>query len=403
MATKRRRLTAAMTAAMLTACSAMGADWPQWRGPNRDGKSVETIAPWTEAPKVLWELPIGEAHSSPVVVAGRVFCMEKVGTDEIVRALSATDGKELWKHQYNAPFSNVYGNGPRATPTVDAGKVYTLGARGDLRCLEAETGKLVWELNLLSKFKASNLFFGTSASPIVTDGLVLVMAGGENAGVVALDAATGETRWTSQSDRASYASPILVGKPGDRQGIFLTQQGLLAVSVKDGKALWRWPLATFNDENSVTPVAAGDLILGSSISYGLTALKPQGDEPTKVWKADKVTCYFSTPVVVGGEVYAVTGTPAMLKCLDLSSGKELWQHGPVGLLSANLLVAGENLLIQTDTGLLLLARPDRGGFKQLAKAQGCGPGWMTPAISDGKLFLRDNKQIKCLEVKGASR
>lgn len=390
----------AISVCLLCATTVWAADWPQWRGIHRDGVSTETVPIWSEAPKAIWQRPMGEAHSSPVVAGGRVYAMEKAGTDEVVLCLDALTGKEVWKSQYHAPFSNVYGNGPRSTPCVTDGIVVTLGARGDLSAFEAGTGKVLWRVNLLEKFAATNLFFGTSCSPLVHEGMVLVMAGGKGAGVVALDLATGETRWTSQDDRASYASPILFRSATGPQAVVLTQKGLLALRPSDGTELWRWPLETFNDENSVTPVAFEDLVIGTSVSYGGVAMQVEGDKARRAWQTDAFSSYFSTPVVVGKELYAVTGTPATLKCLDARTGKERWKHGPVGLLHASMILADTRLLLQCDTGLLLLVEPDASGYKLLAKAQVSGPTWVHPALSDARLYVRDAKALKCLTFGG---
>lgn len=401
--TSRRRLPswpllAGFFMGTLLAAGAHAEDWPQWRGPQRDGISAESIPVWNQPPPVVWEFPVGEGHSSVIVAEGRVFSMYKVENDEVVLCLDAKSGKELWSFRYRAPFTNAFGNGPRSTPTWHAGKLFTLGATGDLYCLDAKTGTVVWNLNLLGRFDASNLFFGTSTSPLVVEDLLLVMAGGMGAGVVAFESATGHVRWTSQDDRASYASPILFRGAADPQAIFLTQQGLLALRPVDGKALWRLPLVTFNDENSCTPLAVGDLVVGTSVSYGSVAMRVQGETADQAWKSRDFSSYFSTPVAMGSEIYAVTGTPATLKCIDATTGAELWSHGPVGLLYASLLVAKDKLLLQTDTGLLLLVEPNREGYKLLCKAQGCGPGWNHPALADGHLYLRDKAGIKCLRV-----
>lgn len=390
---------------------APAADWPQWRGPNRDGISSESIPTWTQLPPVLWEASLGEAHSAPVVAEGRLFAQYKEGNDEGVAAFDAATGKELWRRAYPAPFTNAFGSGPRATPTHEGGKLYTLGATGILARWRATDGHEDWRVDLLDRFRASgasNLFFGTSASPLLFGDLVLVMVGGKGAGVVALDKETGATRWASQDDRPSYASPILFTGAGHPQAIFLTQQGLVSLDPTEGRALWRWPLVTFNDENACTPVADRDRIIATSVSYGAVCLAVQGHKEnetspfnasaTPVWQENSFSSYFSSPVVIGRELYAITGTPAALACIDGETGRAHWTHAPVGLLFASLLVARDKLLVQTDTGLLLLVEPSRAGYKQLAKAQACGPGWIQPALTDGKLYVRDKSAVRCLRV-----
>lgn len=386
----------------LVAWSAVGADWPQWRGVQRDGHSPESVASWSQPPKAAWSIDVGEAHSSPIVAAGVLFYMEKEKgtTTESVVAVEAATGKIRWRRSYHAPFANVYGNGPRATPLVSKGRVIALGARGDLNCLDADTGAAHWSLNLLERFKASNLFFGTSGSPMVADDMVLVMAGGPKAGVVALSIQDGSTRWTSQDDRASYASPTLMGQGDARQAVFLTREGLLSLRPKDGSLVGRWPLLTFNDENAVTPLPIGDRVLGSSVSYGSVAVRLDEKPPTAAWQSKELVSYFASPVLFENDVYIVSGTPALLKCVDAQTGRVRWSQGPVGLMHASLIVAKDKILMLGDTGLLTLLEPSKEKYSPRAKAKLCGPTWVHPALSDGWLYVRDAKSLQAFELPG---
>src|SRR5947208_3583577 len=206
---------------LLLSCSfATAQDWPQWLGPNRDGVSSERVLPWKRPPQVIWRQPVGEGNSSPVVSNGRVFLHAKVRDrdEEEVLALDADSGKELWRTSYpRAAFKSLYGNGPRATPAVAGGRVYTFGITGLLTSFDAAQGKKIWQVDTLQEFSGKNLFFGMSCSPLVHAGQVLVNVGGKGASIVAFDADSGKVAWKSLDDRASYSSPILVGQGPEQQ------------------------------------------------------------------------------------------------------------------------------------------------------------------------------------------
>ena len=204
---------ASMVALLLSSDFAAAGDWPQWLGPNRDGGSTEQITPWKSPPKVLWHLPVGEGHSSPVVAGGRVYLHAKVKDkdEEEVLAFDANTGKDIWRVSYErGTFSNPFGVGPRATPVVADGRIYTYGVTGYLSCFETEKGKRLWQVEALKEFQASNLLFGASCSPIVIGKNVQVNVGAKGASVVAFDTNTGAIKWKSQDDSASYSSPIRI-------------------------------------------------------------------------------------------------------------------------------------------------------------------------------------------------
>jgi outer membrane protein assembly factor BamB len=396
---------------LLTAVLANAGDWPQWLGPKRDGSSTEKVAPWKDTLKVLWRQPVGEGHGSPVVAGGQVFLHVKVKDkdEEEVLAFDVKDGKQVWAHKYargNATFK--FGNGPRATPTVADGKVYSFGITGILTCCEAASGKEVWQVDTLKTFKAPNLFFGVSCSPLIEGDKVLVNVGGQGASVVAFNKDKGTVIWQSMDDKASYSSPIALGEGKNRQVVFLTQQGLASLSPADGSVFWKFPLVDKLAESSTTPVLSGDLLLGSSVTYGAACLKLQDKEGKpafgEVWKNPAYTCYFSTPVPVGPDhTYLVTGAllppSVMLRCVDTKTGKEHWNKPKIGKYHAALLRTGDDkLLMLDDAGNLILLDPNPKEYKELARAKVCGATWAHPALANGRVYLRDEKELLCIQL-----
>jgi len=406
------RLTSVL-ALILSSGLASAGDWPQWLGPNRDGASTEKIAPWKIAPQVAWRVSVGEGHSSPVVAGGRVYFHAKVKDkdEEIIVALDAKTGKEAWHLPYaRGSFTNIFGVGPRATPVVADGRIYSFGVTGILTCTDAKQGKLVWQVDTLKDFQANNLFFGMSCSPIVSGKNVLANVGGTGTSIVAFDSTTGAVTWKSQDDKASYSSPITIKQDDTNAAIFLTGQRLLSLNPVDGALFWQFPLEDKLFESSVTPVRIGELVLASSITYGSVGLRLESKDGKpavkQAWKNPRLTCYFSTPVAVGKDhVYLVTGSnplaakhEASLRCVEAATGNVLWSKTPVGEYHASLLRTGDDkLLLLDDSGNLMLLSPDAKEYRELCRAKVCGKTWAHPALADGRLYVRDEKELICLQ------
>lgn len=383
------------------------ADWPQWLGPNRDGGTPEKVRPWKGDLKATWRFPVGEGHSSPVVVEDAVYLHTRVAgkDEEQVAAYALADGKEVWKRTYDrGPFKSPFGLGPRATPTFRDGRLYTYGATGLLTCWDAAKGDKVWQVDTLKDFKAANLFFGVSGSPLVADGKVFVNVGGKDASLVAFDAKDGKVVWTAGDARASYASPIGYRRGDAPEVLFFTQRGLQAVDPATGQTRWTFGLVDSLNESSTTPIRVGDRFLASSITYGTVLLKleekEQKLEATPVWKKPDVACYFSTPVPVGDHVYLVSGQmlppKSDLHCLDPKTGKVLWTKDKVGKYHAALVRTGDDKLVMLDDyGHLSLLDPSPEGYKELAKTKVGIQTWVTPAVAGGKIVLRDDRELMC--------
>ncbi|MCI0684449.1 MAG: PQQ-like beta-propeller repeat protein [Gemmataceae bacterium] len=394
---------------LLTASAITAADWPQWLGPRRDGSSSEIVAPWKSAPKILWKQPVGEGHAAPVVAGGKVFLFTKLANqdNEQVEAFDAVTGKRVWKQTCRrGPFKGLFGNGPRGTPAVDDGKIYTFGITGVLTCLSAADGGRLWEIDTLKQYKAANLFFGVSCSPLVDGNRVFVNVGGKGASIVALDKTSGKEAWKALDDKASYASPIAMGRDDARMLVFLTGKGLVGIAPDDGDVAWQFPFQDAINESSTTPVLVGDLLVGSSITLGSVGLKLDGGKVKKQWLNPDLNCYFSTPVTVGTDnVYLITGSllskQAMLHCVDAATGKKRWtRKNKVGTYHATLLRTGDNkMLLLEEAGNLVLFDPNPKEYRELARAKICGNTWAHPALSNGRLYVRDAKELVCVELK----
>jgi outer membrane protein assembly factor BamB len=405
---------------LLASSTALAEDWPGWLGPRRDSSTTEKVAPWKNGLKVLWKQPVGEGHSSPVVVGERVYLHARVKetTQEVLGAYSAKDGEPLWTKAYErGKFGSFYGNGPRATPMVAGDKVYTFGITGLLTCFRADTGEQLWQVDTLKEAKAKNLFFGASCSPLLEGNLVLLNVGGPGAGLVAYGKDDGKVVWQTLDDKASYSSPVAIDSGGKRQVIFLTDKGLVSVAPNDGQVYWQFPLRDKLLESSTTPVVAGDILFGSSVTYGGLGLKlADGPMVDQAWFKPELNCYFSTPVAVDKEyLYIVTGTKpnfggllpggkkqptkADLHCVEASTGNILWTRPKVGQYHASLARTGDGkLLLVEEAGNLVLVDPNPKEYRELARTKICGNTWAHPAIANGRLFIRDNNNLVCVQL-----
>lgn len=401
------RFAAATLLTLALTLSLNAADWPQFLGPNHDNSTAEPVAAWKGDLKPVWTKPVGESHSSPVIADGVVyaFYQPKGKNADALAAFDAKTGELKWEKSYDRPeFKPLFGNGPRGTPSVAGGKVFTYGGTGFLACWDAKTGEVDWKVDALKDFGAKNLFFGTSASPLVAGDKVVALVGGKGAGIVALEAKTGKTAWKATDDPSSYASPTII----NGQIVALTGSHVRGLGM-DGKPVWEVPFKDKLNESSTTPLLAGGMVFASSVTAGSIAVKVTGDKVEKVWDNKALTCYFSTPVVVGDYLYMVNGKASLtsasinLRCVELKTGKMVWEEKDVGKYHAAILRCGpagkEKLVMLDDTGNLTLFEANAKEFKPLAKSKVCGNTWAHPALVDGRLYLRDEKELMCFELK----
>ncbi|WP_020476040.1 PQQ-binding-like beta-propeller repeat protein [Zavarzinella formosa] len=397
---------------LMVAPVALAGDWPQWLGPKRDGGTDEKVKAWEEAPKVLWKLPVGAGHSVPVVADGRVFVHAQLPGKEAeeVIAVDATTGKEIWRQNYTrAPYKSVLNTGPQSTPVVSGGKLFTFGITGVLTCFDASGGKQLWQTDVYKTFKADLPRFGVCCSPLVVGNRVLVPVGGKGAGVVAFDTEKGAVQWQALDDPASTASPVLVAGINGPDVVFMTSLRLVALNPLDGEVSWEYPLVFQPAGASPTPLVVGDKLFASTMTNGTTAIRigKKEDKPAadQVWQEKEMKGYFSSGTSANKErLYLITNTlkpipSAALTCVDLKTGKQLWARRGVGYFHAAPLRTGDgNLLVLSDSGSLTLVADDPKEYRELARAKVCGGTLTGMAFSDGKLFVRDAKEVTALRL-----
>lgn len=384
-------------------------DWPHWLGPQRTGAIDVVIKPWKGPLDVAWRTPVGEGHSSPIIANGKVFLHDKgPGADEEVLTAWDLSGKQLWKASNpRTEFKSMFGIGPRATPAYSMGRIYSLGVTGILICRNADDGKELWKKDLLIEFKAKNLFFGASSSPLVDDKNVYVMPGGTDGSIVAFNKESGELVWKSGTDRASYASPMVTTFGDKTVLVFQTERGVVGLNPVDGKELFRTPLKDLLNESSTTPVRIGDLLFASSVTFGSLGIKVEqkdGDwSSSQAWKNGKLTCYFGTPVMMNGMLYTVTGqirpAAAALHCVDPKTGQAKWTKSGVGKYHATVYPTKDSLLMLEEGGDLVLFEANSENYKELARTKLCGHTWAHPAYAQGMLFVRDDKELIAVKLK----
>jgi outer membrane protein assembly factor BamB len=401
----------ALVVLLAGAALAPAADWPQFLGPARDGTSSETglRRTWPEkGPPLVWEKQVGEGYSGPVVAGGRLILFHRVGDREVVECLKAADGKGVWKFDYPCTYEDSLGkgNGPRATPLIAGGRVYTLGVEGMLSCLELDGGKKVWQRSLKAEYRLPRSFFGIGSSPVLADNLLLVNVGAKKAGIVAFDKDTGKQAWAATDDGASYASPVLATLGGKRSAVFFTRNGVVLLDPKTGTVRYqkRWRSRSEASVNAASPVVAGDLVFFSaSYDTGALLLKVAADDVTEVWSGeDSLSCHYNTPVHFKGYLYGIDGrqeSGARLRCVELKTGKVRWTNEEFGC--ASLLLADGQLIALTERGDLVLIEPTSEGFREKARAAVLQalPCRAEPALSDGRLFARDQRRLGCWDLR----
>jgi outer membrane protein assembly factor BamB len=381
------------------------ASWPDFRGPRRDGRydgRIRTNWPNEGLPR-LWKQPIGLGYASFVVAGGRAFTIEQRRSQEVAAAYDVATGRELWTNSWEGAFVEAMGgDGPRATPTYHEGRVFVLGALGELRCLDAATGKAIWRRDILTENGASNLDWGMSASPLIVGDNVIVLPGGANGrSVVAYHKATGAPVWRALSDRQAYASPMLATLAGVQQIVVVTASRVVGLTT-DGRLLWEYPWVTNMGINVAQPVLLDDdrVFISAGYDHGAAVFQVEGTGKTfstrTVWENRRMKNKFTTSLLHGGHLYGLD--EAILACVDAATGELKWKGGRYGY--GQVMLAGDHLIVLTEDGDVVLVRASPERHEELARFTAIeGKTWNHPVIADGRLLVRNLREMAAFDIR----
>jgi outer membrane protein assembly factor BamB len=381
--------------------------WPDFRGPDRDGRYVET-AIRTDWPREglprLWRQPIGLGYASFVVADGRAFTIEQRRQQEVVAAYDVQTGRELWTNGWEGEFiEGMGGDGPRATPTYHDGRIYALGALGELRCLIARTGAVVWRRNILAENDAPNLTWGMSAAPLIVDENVVVLPGGSaGRSVVAYNKMTGEPAWKALDDREAYTSPMLVTLAGARQILVVSASRAMGLTAGEGRVLWEYPWSTQMGISVAQPLLLGNdrVFLSAAYGHGAAVIEVSraGDRlaTRTIWENLRMKNKFTSSVLHEGYIYGLD--ESILACVEAATGELKWKAGRYGY--GQILLAGNHLIVLTEDGELALVRATPERHDEVARFQAIeGKTWNHPVITDGRLLVRNVREMAAFDIR----
>ena len=383
------------------------ASWPDFRGRHRDGRydaaPIRTEWPPEGLPR-LWKQPIGLGYASFVVANGLAFTIEQRRDQEVAAAYDIATGREVWTNSWEGEFTETMGgDGPRATPTYHEGRVFALGALGELRCLDAATGAVIWRRDILADNGATNLDWGMSASPLIVDDKVIVLPGGSNGrSVAAYHKTTGEPVWKALDDRQAYTSPMLVTLADTRQILIVSATRVVGITPGEGSLLWEYPWATFNGINVAQPQLVGDdrVFMSASYDHGaaLFQVSRSGErfETRTIWESRRMKNRFTSSLLHDGYLYGLD--EAILACIDAATGELKWKSGRYGY--GQVLLAGDHLIVLTEDGdvVLVKATPER--HQEVARFAAIeGKTWNHPVIADGRLLVRNLREMAAFDIR----
>lgn len=391
--------------------TAAAQDWSQWRGPNRDGNVSAAMIPasWPKTLKEQWKVTVGIGHASPVVANGRIYVFARQAEEEVLLCLDAVTGKEIWRSSQPIAYqmheaATGHGKGPKSTPVVYKGNVYTFGISGVLSCHEARTGKLKWRQEFAKQFPKTSPLFGTAMSPIIDSGFLIAHVGGHDKGALtAFDPETGATKWSNEVDGPAYSSPIVVTLAGMRQVVTSTQGNVIGVDVASGKLLWKLPAKSQYDETSVTAMAFKDMVIFSREGQGLTAVRLEKQDsalvPKEVWNNKENQMYMNSPVLVGNTLFGLSQLKkGQFFAIDADTGKTLWQ-GP-GRMGENaaILNLGDKflLLLINDANLVVLPANAKEYVPAIQYTVASSPTWAHPVMIGQRILIKDETSLSSL-------
>jgi outer membrane protein assembly factor BamB len=413
----------------LAAAPALAGDWPRFLGPTGDGVSTETgldLAWSASGPPLVWEVEVGEGYTMPAVAAGRLFEFDRRADTARLTCRDATTGKELWRKEYPTRYEDMYGysTGPRGTPVVDGERVYTYGVEGLLRCHAVEDGKLLWEVDTVKEFGVVQNFFGVGSTPVIEGDLLIAMVGGSPEGspgiqsgevtssgtaIVAFDKKTGEVRYSSGDDLASYASPVLATIDGRRRGLLFARMGLLGFDPSDGSIDFHfpWKANKLESVNASNPVVVGDRVLITECYGPGSALMRLTGDGYEVLREDpprgkSMASHWATPIHVDGVVYGCSGRnsgDATLRAIDLGDGTVRWSQPGMG--RTTMIHAQGHLIVLGERGRLWAVRATPRGYEEVSASDPLVdyPAWNPPVLANGLLYVRGADKLRCFDLR----
>lgn len=392
--------------ALVLASTAFAADWPQWRGPNRDGISAETglLESWPAGgPRLVWKAQgLGEGYASFAVVGGRLYTQGQQGEEQFVLALEVRTGKPVWKTSTGRAYREQRGNGPRGTPTVDGNRLYAVAADGTLVCLETGSGKRVWGMNMVERFGGGVPHWGFAESPLVDGERLIVTPGGPGASVVALAKATGEVIWKSQSDPAGYSSPMAFDFGGARRVVVMTAKGVLGLDMKNGELQWRYDKVANRVANIATPIIhAGQVFVSTDYGTGCALLKlgssGRGMSAAEVYFNQDMRNHYTTAVLAGEYLYGFSSS--ILTAMKIATGEVAWRDRSVG--KGNCILAEGHLYCLGENGKVGLIQAAPAAYREKSRFAidpGSYPTRTPPVVANGRLYLREQDNLYCYDI-----
>ena len=402
-------MTAVLSVVTAAGLLAQAPSWPQWRGPARDGVAAfDAPSVWPAALTKAWEAQVGVGHSSPVIANGKVVVHTREAAREVVRAFDLATGRRLWQDAYDAPYqinpaAQLHGPGPKSTPAIAGGRVFTLGISGVLSAFDLETGKRLWRTPAAQPLP----IYGTATSPLVDGDRVIAFMGGHDKGAfTAFDAATGAVRWRWTGDGPGYGSPVVAELGGTRQFVTQSQNGLVGIAAADGALLWQVPLRTSFDQNSVTPLVMNGLVISSgletpTIAYRVTRAAT-GWQAQEAWRNERVSLYMSSPAASAQAIVGLSHrNRGQFVALDPETGKTLWSTRGREGDNASIIRAGEWLLLSTTNSELIVARALPSKLEEVKRyAVAESPTWAHPAVAGRTIVVKDAERVIVWKVEG---
>ncbi len=423
-----------LSTALLLGLGVRAEDWPQWLGAERDSVWKESGILETfpkDGPPIVWRTGIGAGYAGPIVVQGRVYLMDRPAATnesaakfERVLCLRESDGKVLWQHQYECPYTISYAAGPRVAPLWNDNKIYTLGAEGNLCCLDAPTGKLIWSKDFKSEYNIKAPMWGFAAHPLIEGNKLICLAGGERSTAVAFDKDTGKEIWRAlTAEEPGYSSPMVIEAGGHRQLILWHPQAANSLDPETGELYWSVPFKCNTGLSVATPRRLGDRLFFTAFYNGSLMLGLNRDKPavTELWRSPRgneqktthLNAIICTPFLEDGYIYGVCSY-GQLRCLKSDTGERVWETfdattsgGPVRWANAFIVKNGRRFFLFNEKGDLIIARLSPKGYEEISRAhlleplnKDCGRPvvWSHPAFANRRVYARNDKEIICADL-----